>query len=67
MLYGKLDNQEALAIGGYLNHPHSRGEVLLRSNKASDRPIIDPHYLEKQMDTDIMVEGKVRVTHMYII
>ncbi|ELU18401.1 hypothetical protein CAPTEDRAFT_227635 [Capitella teleta] len=56
MLYGKLNNQEALAIGGYLNHPLSRGELLLQSNKSSDRPLFDPHYLENQIDVDVLKE-----------
>jgi choline dehydrogenase len=57
MLYGKLENQEALAIGGYLNHPLSRGELLLRSNKSSDRPLFDPHYLENPSDVKVLAEG----------
>ncbi|ELU14399.1 hypothetical protein CAPTEDRAFT_122622 [Capitella teleta] len=56
MYHGKLDNHHGYVLGGYLNHPLSRGEVLLRSNKSSDRPIIDPHYLEEQLDVDIMIE-----------
>ena len=57
LLYGKLDNTEAIMVGGYVNHPLSVGSVRLRSNKPSDPPLIDTHYLEHPDDMNTMLEG----------
>ena len=58
MTYGKLDNTEGFVIGGWVSHPASSGQLRLRSNKPSDRPLIQPNYLKERQDIKIMVEGK---------
>ena len=58
MTYGKLDNREGYAITGWVNHPASSGSLRLRSDKQSDRPLIQPNYLKERVDVDIHIESK---------
>ncbi|GFO03625.1 glucose dehydrogenase [acceptor] [Plakobranchus ocellatus] len=40
-----------------LIRPESRGTIRLRSSDPFDPPVIDPNYLEKQEDVDMLVRG----------
>ena len=40
-------------------HPHSRGEVKLRSRDYRDDPIINLNFLDKNEDVDVIIEGNV--------
>ena len=57
MVHGKHNNHEGFEILSALVHPESKGTVRLASNKPSDRPLIDPHYLEHPQDVSVMLDG----------
>lgn len=40
-----------------LLHPHNAGEIRLRSADPFDHPIIDPKYLQNDIDVNILVKG----------
>jgi choline dehydrogenase len=40
-----------------LAQPRSRGTVSLRSGRATDLPVVDPHYLDDGADLDVLVRG----------
>ncbi|HEY2512503.1 MAG TPA: GMC family oxidoreductase N-terminal domain-containing protein [Polyangiaceae bacterium] len=40
-----------------LIYPESRGEILLRSKDPSEKPLIDPHYLEAPYDMQVLLAG----------
>jgi choline dehydrogenase len=40
-----------------LVQPHSRGRVTLRSGNPQDLAIVDPHYLEREADVEVLVQG----------
>lgn len=60
-MYRELDNAEGITFGAWINHPTSSGTLRLRSDKPSDSLLIDPHYLEKRIDVDLLIEGKAGV------
>lgn len=41
-----------------LLQPASRGSITLRSKNPEDHPLIDPNYLEKSEDVEVLLEGK---------
>ena len=58
MEYGKFENMEGFSISPVLLHPASKGTIRLSSRLPSDRPLIDPNYLSKDMDVQILIDGK---------
>ena len=51
LTFSKVQVQSAL------QHPLSRGSVLIKSNNVFDYPKIDPRYLEQSSDMDMLREG----------
>jgi choline dehydrogenase len=45
------------SVGAVLQRPQSRGFLQLRSDKATDAPMIQPNYLDSETDLKVMVEG----------
>ena len=61
-IYGKFNNTDGFLIIPTLNYPLSRGTLRLRSNRASDRPVIDPKYLEHPQDVQILLSGEFPIS-----
>ncbi|MGB0386357.1 MAG: GMC family oxidoreductase [Ardenticatenaceae bacterium] len=47
----------AFTFAPILVQPESLGTVTLKSNNPVELPIVDPHYLENEVDVDVMVRG----------
>jgi choline dehydrogenase len=45
------------SIGALLLRPESRGQITLRSPDPFDDPVIDPRYLNRDDDLDVLLEG----------
>lgn len=50
-------NQSGLYIATLLLHPKSTGTIRLKSSNPDDEPLIDPKFLEKSDDAQVLVEG----------
>jgi choline dehydrogenase len=53
----KTFDGHAFAFGPTLLHPHSRGEIRLRSSNPLDAPAIRANYFSDPRDMDVMLEG----------
>lgn len=50
-------HKDMFACEASLIRPESRGTIKLRSRDPFDAPVIDPNYLERQEDVDMLVRG----------
>ena len=57
----RLPKQHGFSLGINQGRPHSRGEVRLRSNVATEHPIIAPRYFSDRRDMDTLVRGVERM------
>ena len=53
---GGKDN--GLLVYAKLIHAKSKGSIKLKSANPFDHPLIDPRYLEEQIDVDVLLDGK---------
>ena len=53
----KTFDGDAFAFGATLLHPHSRGEIRLRSSNPLDAPSIRANYFADPRDMEVMLEG----------
>ncbi|RUS77000.1 hypothetical protein EGW08_015225 [Elysia chlorotica] len=53
----RMTHTDMFACEASLLRPESRGTVKLRSSDPFDPPVIDPNYLERQEDVDLLVRG----------
>jgi choline dehydrogenase len=54
---GALDKEAGMTIGFWQHRPLSRGHVSAVSTNAADYPIIQPNYLQHEVDREIVLEG----------
>lgn len=52
-----LHEHPAIGMSVYINRPHSRGEILLRSASPFDTPLIRPNLIGDQRDVDTLVRA----------
>jgi choline dehydrogenase len=50
-------NRSSLSLFSILLHPHSLGEIRLKSNDPFDHPLINPRYMNNDIDDKIQAEG----------
>ena len=55
--YKDPDNIQIFIATIILEHPESTGEILLKSSDPFEFPLIDPKYLTKKYDIDVLKEG----------
>ncbi len=57
--YDGQQGRHGFLIVSKLLHPRSEGTLRLRSRDAFDHPLIDPRYLQREEDVDVILEGDV--------
>lgn len=55
--YKPFANRSQFSISVILLRPKSRGTLRLRSNKANDKPLLDPNYFSEAQDVETIAEG----------
>ncbi|KAK2156357.1 hypothetical protein LSH36_215g00002 [Paralvinella palmiformis] len=51
------DNRPSIYMTSYLLHPESHGTITLASSDPSDKPVINPNFLDNPHDVTVLVEG----------
>jgi choline dehydrogenase-like flavoprotein len=54
--FGTTSPGSYLTLAGILEHPFSRGTVHIKSSEPSDYPIIDPKYLDAEVDLEVLAD-----------
>ncbi|KAF4611726.1 hypothetical protein D9613_003994 [Agrocybe pediades] len=59
MYYPRVPREEGksyISVVSVLNHPISRGIIHSQTNNPEDYPLIDPHYMESDVDVDVLTQ-----------
>lgn len=51
------DKRPSMYLTSYLLHPASRGSITLASRNPSDKPLINPNFLDHPEDVSVLIEG----------
>ncbi|KAF7988519.1 hypothetical protein HCN44_001092 [Aphidius gifuensis] len=56
-IYKPLEGKDLVTVWPSLQHPKSRGRILLRSKNPYDEPILKGNFFDDPLDLDVIVEG----------